>query len=122
LVDSSGFHLDLGAGRVIEIPSEQMSSRIKIDQYGLLQVFDEQNIIAAEYDPDQKNWVDINNLAEGIPCPSKCIYDQYRGTPNSAWVNMASTEIFRSVDAIDNQTGEMRVLKNKFLIDSIRRL
>lgn len=122
--DPAGFHVSLEGGTAINIPLEQIADRLKIDPFGLLQVYDDQGIISAEYDPGagqpnspdyipSQGWVDIKSLAESIIVAGKCIYDQYRGIPNSAWVNAASTEIFRSIDALDNQTGEV---VGKFLL------
>jgi len=109
VVDNSGFHVDLGAGRLINVPLEQMSDRVKIDQYGLLQVFDEQNIITAEYDPDQKSWVDIQQLAQNLHCQegATCFNDA-RNTPipGGIDVELSSTGIFKTTDALDKDTGE----------------
>lgn len=62
-LDESGFHVDLGDGKRIDVPADQIATRIKVGQEGALQVYSEtgDKIIAA-YDPETKAWVDRDKV------------------------------------------------------------
>lgn len=64
-LDAGGFHVDLGDGKRIDVPADQIAARIKVGQEGALQVYSEtgDKIIAA-YDPESKAWIDRDNVIQ----------------------------------------------------------
>ncbi|MFH0943023.1 MAG: hypothetical protein V1810_02495 [Candidatus Beckwithbacteria bacterium] len=104
------FKATLHSGRVIEIPQENLGTMFQVDsEHDLIKIFDENGVISAEYDYYQNEWIDIQNLANNLLCQSPdCFNEGVRGFPNgTVLVDFKSTGIFRTVDAIDNQTNNV---------------
>jgi hypothetical protein len=107
--DSTGLHMTLDTGRTIDIPVNELQTKLAFDQdLNLLQIFDTENIISAEYDggvgqPDSpeyvagQGWVDIQELAK-TACDNtmSCFFENVRNMPiNTVTVNFTSTGIFK---------------------------
>jgi hypothetical protein len=62
-LDANGFYVDLGDGKRIDVPADQIAARIKVGQEGALQVYSEtgDKIIAA-YDPETKAWINRDKV------------------------------------------------------------
>jgi hypothetical protein len=121
IFDSAGLHLTLDGGRIIDISDNEFKTKITYDQdVNLLQIFDTENIISAEYDggvsqPDSpdyvagQGWVDMQELGNKACSQFEnklCFINQDRGSPaGTVGVGLASTGIFRKVNAIDLQTN-----------------
>jgi len=117
--DSTGLHMTLDTGRIVDISPSELQKRTAYDQdLNLFKIYDDQGIISAEYDPGvgQPNtpdyipgqgWVDMQKLAdEACNSTSTCFRENVQGLPSgTVEVEYASTGIFRKINAIDSQTN-----------------
>ena len=125
--DSTGLHLTLNTGRILDISTSELKTKLTYNQeLNLLQIFNTDSSMSAEYDggigqPDSpdyisgQGWIDIQNLVDKACSGSTiCINQNPRGLPEgSVEVFSISTGIFRKTDAINYQTNSSA---GKFLL------
>jgi hypothetical protein len=118
--DSTGLHMTLDSGRVVDIAASELQKGIVYDQeFNLLKIYDDQGIISAEYDPGAgqpntpdyipgQGWVDMQDLAnKACNDTSTCFNENVRGLPSGTIsVQFASTVVFRKINALNTQTNE----------------
>ena len=69
VIDADGFHVNLGVDedtgieKIINVPAEQIATRIKVGQEGALQVYSETgDKIIAVFDPETNKWIDRDKV------------------------------------------------------------